>query len=88
MRPGRLDRILYVSPPDLKSRKDIFKLNFGKMAVHEEVDADELAVMVRLSLSLSPRTSTYPSRASLRSVLTRPKAAPEPRSPQFVKTRR
>lgn len=47
MRPGRLDRILYVSPPDLSSRRDIFKLNFAKMAVHKEVDLDELASMVR-----------------------------------------
>ncbi|GJN87425.1 hypothetical protein Rhopal_000374-T1 [Rhodotorula paludigena] len=43
MRPGRLDRILYVSPPDLEARKQIFRLNFAKMAVHDEVDVEELA---------------------------------------------
>ncbi|GAA5879001.1 hypothetical protein JCM1840_007411 [Sporobolomyces johnsonii] len=45
MRPGRLDRILYVSPPDLEARKQIFRLSFAKMAVHDEVDVDELAAM-------------------------------------------
>ncbi|BGP01307.1 ATPase family gene 2 protein [Rhodotorula toruloides] len=43
MRPGRLDRILYVSPPDLEARKQIFRLNFAKMAVNEDVSVDELA---------------------------------------------
>lgn len=47
MRPGRLDRILYVSPPDLEARKQIFRLNFAKMAVNEDVDVDELAELVR-----------------------------------------
>lgn len=46
MRPGRLDRILYVGPPDLRSRVDIFKINFRRMAVADDVDADELAGMV------------------------------------------
>lgn len=46
MRPGRLDRILYVSPPDLQSRKDIFRVNFQKMAVAADVDIAELATMV------------------------------------------
>lgn len=50
MRPGRLDRILYVSPPDLDARVEIFRLNFAKMAVAEEVDKEELATMVRLLL--------------------------------------
>lgn len=55
MRPGRLDRILYVSPPDLDARKHIFRVNAAKMAVHDDVDVDELAALVRLlpsSLSL------------------------------------
>lgn len=46
MRPGRLDRILYVSPPDLQSRKKIFEVNFSKMAVHDDVQVDELAILV------------------------------------------
>ncbi|POY72553.1 hypothetical protein BMF94_4380 [Rhodotorula taiwanensis] len=43
MRPGRLDRILYVSPPDLEARKQIFRNSFAKMAVNDDVDIDELA---------------------------------------------
>lgn len=54
MRPGRLDRILYVSPPDLDARKHIFRVNAAKMAVHDDVDVDELAALVRpLPSSLS-----------------------------------
>ncbi|GAA5899427.1 hypothetical protein JCM8208_001643 [Rhodotorula glutinis] len=45
MRPGRLDRILYVSPPDLDARKHIFRVNAAKMAVHDDVDVDELAAL-------------------------------------------
>ncbi len=48
MRPGRLDRILYVSPPDHASRVEIFRLNFAKMAVADDVDKDELAAIVSL----------------------------------------
>jgi AAA family ATPase len=54
MRPGRLDRILYVSPPDLEARKHIFKIQFGKMAVAEDVREDELAELVRLSIRFFP----------------------------------
>ncbi|KAI5474649.1 ribosome biogenesis factor recycling AAA family ATPase [Pseudohyphozyma bogoriensis] len=43
MRPGRLDRILYVAPPDLAARKEILKVNFSRMAVAEDVQVDELA---------------------------------------------
>lgn len=46
MRPGRLDRILYVSPPDFEARKQIFRISFSKMAVNEDVDVDELAQLV------------------------------------------
>lgn len=46
MRPGRLDRILYVSPPDFEARKHIFRITFAKMAVNEDVDVDELAELV------------------------------------------
>lgn len=46
MRPGRLDRILYVSPPDLASRSEIFRVNFKKMAINDDVDIEELAKIV------------------------------------------
>ncbi|GAA5863803.1 hypothetical protein JCM3774_001163 [Rhodotorula dairenensis] len=45
MRPGRLDRILYVSPPDFEARKHIFRITFAKMAVNDDVDIDELAAL-------------------------------------------
>ncbi|WVF67432.1 hypothetical protein IAT40_002188 [Kwoniella sp. CBS 6097] len=43
MRPGRLDRILYVGAPDLATRKDIFKIRLASMAVEPGVEIDELA---------------------------------------------
>jgi AAA family ATPase len=46
LRPGRIDRILYVGPPDLNSRKEIFRIEFRKMAVANDVDIDELAAQV------------------------------------------
>ncbi|EGG10844.1 ATPase family protein [Melampsora larici-populina 98AG31] len=45
MRPGRIDRILYVGPPDYASRKEILKINFGKMSISNEVNIDRLAEM-------------------------------------------
>lgn len=46
MRPGRLDRILYVSPPDANARREIFQVNFRRMAVSHDVDIDKLTEMV------------------------------------------
>lgn len=46
LRPGRIDRILYVGPPDLVTRKEIFRIEFGKMSVATDIDVDELAVQV------------------------------------------
>jgi SpoVK/Ycf46/Vps4 family AAA+-type ATPase len=46
LRPGRIDRILYVGPPDLPSRKEIFRIEFRKMAIAKDVDIDELAAQV------------------------------------------
>ncbi|KAJ3329757.1 spermatogenesis associated protein 5 [Blyttiomyces sp. JEL0837] len=42
LRPGRIDRILYVSPPDFASRLQIFKIRVGKMATGADVDIEEL----------------------------------------------
>lgn len=53
MRPGRLDRILYVGPPDLPSRAEIFKIKLKGMAVGSDLDIHELAVLVRNPPSLS-----------------------------------
>ena len=43
LRPGRIDLILFVSPPDLASRKEIFRIQLLKMPCAEDVSLDELA---------------------------------------------
>lgn len=43
MRPGRLDRLIYVSPPDLEARRQILLIQFAKMAIDDDVDLDALA---------------------------------------------
>ncbi|THH10702.1 hypothetical protein EW145_g1152 [Phellinidium pouzarii] len=43
MRPGRLDRILYVGPPDRKGRVDILTIRTRTMAVEPDIDLEELA---------------------------------------------
>ena len=42
LRPGRFDRIVLVSIPDAKSRKDIFKLHTRKMPLAKDVKIDEM----------------------------------------------
>lgn len=46
MRPGRLDRILYVGPPNRQGRVDILKIRTQKMAIGPDVDLEELSDMV------------------------------------------
>jgi SpoVK/Ycf46/Vps4 family AAA+-type ATPase len=57
MRPGRLDRILYVGPPDLAGRVDIFRIRTRNMAVEPALDLDALAALVRSF----PRLKSTPS---------------------------
>ena len=40
LRPGRLDRILYVSPPDVASRRKILEIQKSKMAFDEDVNLE------------------------------------------------
>jgi AAA family ATPase len=42
MRPGRLDRILYVPLPDENTRKQIINIKLGKMPVEKSVDVDDI----------------------------------------------
>ncbi|KAF8531969.1 AAA family ATPase [Gautieria morchelliformis] len=44
-RPGRLDRILYVGPPDQPGREDILRIRTSKMAVDPDLDLSELAAL-------------------------------------------
>jgi SpoVK/Ycf46/Vps4 family AAA+-type ATPase len=44
MRPGRIDRILYVGLPDFESRIEIFKIRLSKMSHNElEINLNELS---------------------------------------------
>ncbi|CAE7215556.1 unnamed protein product [Rhizoctonia solani] len=43
MRPGRLDKLLYVGPPDSAGRKEILEIRTRKMSVDPELDLDVLA---------------------------------------------
>ncbi|EPQ07294.1 Spermatogenesis-associated protein 5 [Myotis brandtii] len=42
MRPGRIDRIVYVPLPDAATRKEIFNLQFHSMPISQDVDLNEL----------------------------------------------
>ncbi len=43
LRPGRFDRLLFVPPPDLEARKQIFKIHTRKTPLADDVNLDELA---------------------------------------------
>ena len=43
LRPGRLDKLIYVPPPDIKGRYEIFKVHTRKMPLAEDVDLWRLA---------------------------------------------
>ncbi|KAG6917166.1 hypothetical protein DXG01_003602 [Tephrocybe rancida] len=43
MRPGRLDRILYVGPPDHSARIEIFKIRMRSMTVEPDINLELLA---------------------------------------------
>lgn len=43
IRPGRVDRIIYVGPPDKEARKEIFKIHLKDIPLAPDVDFDKLA---------------------------------------------
>ena len=43
LRPGRFDRLLFVPPPDLEARKQIFKIHTRKTPLTDDVNLDDLA---------------------------------------------
>ena len=43
LRPGRLDRLVYVPPPDKPSRREILRLSLAKVPTGADVDPEELA---------------------------------------------
>lgn len=42
MRPGRLDRIVYVKLPDEKTRQEIFRIKLNKMPIADDVSLNDL----------------------------------------------
>ena len=46
MRPGRLDRILWVGPPDRPGREEILKIKTMKMSVAPDLDIGTIAELV------------------------------------------
>ena len=55
MRPGRLDRLIYVGPPDLRGREEILRICLSKMRVDPTIDIPEIALLVRLHCTTSDR---------------------------------
>lgn len=49
MRPGRLDRILFIGPPDQEGREEILRIRIKKMSVEPGLDISKIAVMVRIA---------------------------------------
>jgi AAA family ATPase len=45
MRPGRLDRIVYVRLPDKDTRKEIFNIRLKSIPLSDDVSKDELVEM-------------------------------------------
>jgi len=45
LRPGRFDRVIYVPPPDKKTRLEILKIHTRKIPLAEDVDLNKLAEM-------------------------------------------
>ena len=45
LRSGRLDKVVYVGPPDHEARRAIFELHLSRRPLDHEIDLDELARM-------------------------------------------
>ncbi len=43
LRPGRIDRLIYVTPPDKEARYEIFKVHTSKTPLDSDVDLEKLA---------------------------------------------
>lgn len=51
MRPGRLDRILYVGPPDQVAREEILRIRLKRMAIEPKTDIAMIARLVRIVMN-------------------------------------
>jgi AAA family ATPase len=54
MRPGRLDRILFVGPPDKAGREEILRIRIKTMTVGPDVDIANIAELVSLLIHSKP----------------------------------
>jgi hypothetical protein len=54
MRPGRLDKLLYVGPPDKAGRAEILRIRTRKMQVDPELDLDVLSELVSEIYTMIP----------------------------------
>jgi AAA family ATPase len=48
IRPGRFDRLIYIPPPDVEAKQEIFKINLQKMSVDDGVDIQELLHLTKV----------------------------------------
>ena len=46
MRPGRLDRLLYVGPPDQEGREAVLKIKTAGMQTAPDLNVEEIARLV------------------------------------------
>jgi AAA family ATPase len=86
MRPSRLDRLIYVGPPDAQEREEIFRIRTKTMSIAPDVDIPPLVTLVSSLLSSHyqvPRSEDYLSSRQRDAPAQRPwrSARRPPRSP-------
>lgn len=59
MRPGRLDRIVYVGPPDQKGREEILNIWTRSMSVEPGLNVAEIARIVSISSTVHIHRDCY-----------------------------
>ena len=48
LRTGRMDKVIYLPPPDLNARKEMFKLHLQDRPIENDIDIDKLAGLTNL----------------------------------------
>lgn len=66
MRPGRLDRILYVPLPDLPTRRQIFTIHLNRMPTGSTVDVDKLVTATDKYSGAEVMSQYSPSRGIIK----------------------
>jgi transitional endoplasmic reticulum ATPase len=52
IRPGRFDRLIYIPPPDISARIDIFKIYLMPMSISDNLDITKLALLTDVKLNI------------------------------------